>query len=133
VQSVIIDFIAARTNPEAIWLKRQVDQLPMSITTLTLSEVLQGFRYEAQAQKILDKLSCFSVLEIPNRDLALASAHNYRELRTLGFIVHSTIDCLIATFCIQVGHTVLHNDRDFDVFEAHFGLRVVHPPELSMN
>jgi hypothetical protein len=27
---------------------------------------------------------------------------------------------------------LLHNDRDFDAFEAHLGLRVIHPPSLAV-
>jgi predicted nucleic acid-binding protein len=41
--------------------------------------------------------------------------------------VRKTIDCLIATFCLQAGHQLLHHDRDFDPFEKHLGLPVVHP------
>jgi predicted nucleic acid-binding protein len=41
--------------------------------------------------------------------------------------VRTTIDCLIATFCLEAGHALLHRDRDFDPFEEYFGLRVVHP------
>jgi hypothetical protein len=28
---------------------------------------------------------------------------------------------------------LLHNDRDFDPFETHLGLRVLHPPAISSN
>lgn len=35
--------------------------------------------------------------------------------------------CLIATFCLQGDHSLLHCDRDFDPFEEMLGLRVVHP------
>jgi len=41
--------------------------------------------------------------------------------------VRKTIDCLIATFCIEQGYALLHCDRDFDPFEKHLGLRVIHP------
>jgi len=41
--------------------------------------------------------------------------------------VRKTIDCLIATFCIQEGHELLHNDSDFLGFESFLGLQVVHP------
>jgi hypothetical protein len=27
------------------------------------------------------------------------------------------------------GHALLHSDRDFDLFEQHLGLTVIHPPE----
>lgn len=57
----------------------------------------------------------------------MTSAANYRTLRQRGYTVRKTIDCLIATFCIEAGHELLHRDRDFDVFEKALGLRAVHP------
>jgi predicted nucleic acid-binding protein len=59
---------------------------------------------------------------VPN---ALAAAANYRALRRKGVTVRGTIDCLIATFCIENSLPLLHNDRDFDPFEEHLGLQVV--------
>jgi predicted nucleic acid-binding protein len=44
-----------------------------------------------------------------------------------GHTVRKTVDCLIATLCLAQGHRLLHNDRDFDPFEAVLGLEVVHP------
>jgi len=41
--------------------------------------------------------------------------------------VRSTIDCLLATLCIEEGHTLLHHDGDFDPFERYLGLDVLHP------
>jgi len=58
-------------------------------------------------------------------ELATASAQNFRLLRAKGRVVRCTIDCLIATFCIQNNHALLHNDRDFDPFEQYLGLQVV--------
>ena len=60
-------------------------------------------------------------------ELALQSALNYRTLRREGVTVRKTIDSLIATFCIENEHDLLHNDSDFDGYEKHLGLRVVHP------
>jgi predicted nucleic acid-binding protein len=60
-------------------------------------------------------------------NLALAAADNYRKLRKKGLTVRKTIDCLIATFCILNGHSLLHSDRDFDAFEKELGLQVVRP------
>jgi predicted nucleic acid-binding protein len=59
--------------------------------------------------------------------LAVASARNYRSLRAKGITIRKTIDCFIATFCIERKHALLHRDREFDAFEQHLGLRVVHP------
>ena len=41
--------------------------------------------------------------------------------------MRSTIDCIIATYCILEGHTFLHHDRDYDPFEQYLGLSVIHP------
>jgi hypothetical protein len=50
---------------------------------------------------------------------------NYRTLRARGITIRSTIDCLIATFCIEERHELLHCDSDFDSFKEHLGLAVV--------
>ncbi len=68
-----------------------------------------------------------SVLSSGGVEIAVAAAENYRILRTKGITVRKTIDCLIATFCIREGHELLHRDRDFDPFEMHLGLQVIHP------
>ncbi len=46
-------------------------------------------------------------------------------LRAQGVTVRKTIDMLIATFCIENGHELLHADRDFDPIEQHLRLRTV--------
>ena len=55
------------------------------------------------------------------------AAKNFRALQKRGITVRKTIDCLIATFCIQEAHQLLHNDNDFQGFEDFLGLQVVHP------
>jgi len=62
-----------------------------------------------------------------SRLIATKSGKNYRFLRSKGITIRKTIDCLIATFCIENEYQLLHNDRDFDPFEKHLGLKVVHP------
>lgn len=57
-------------------------------------------------------------------------AINYRQLRQQGITIGSTIDCLITTFCFESNITRRHNTRDFDPFEQHLGLQVIHPQVL---
>ncbi len=71
----------------------------------------------------------FTVFSTDGKDLAIAAARNYRELRRHGHTVRKTIDCIIATFCIKNGHILLHRDRDYDAFEQRLGLQVVHPAD----
>ena len=72
-------------------------------------------------------LTRFEVFDGCGTEVALLAARNYRTLRSRGITVRKTIDCLIATFCITGGHTLLHRDADYDPFERHLGLNVLHP------
>ena len=94
---------------------------------MILCEVLQGFREEWKFERVASELRLLPILSLGGEDLAVASARNYRLLRSKGITIRKTIDCLIATFCIEHGHQLLHRDRDFDPFETHLGLRVIHP------
>jgi predicted nucleic acid-binding protein len=67
----------------------------------------------------------FHVFQSGGGELAVAAAPNHRDLRHQGYTVRKTIDCLIATFCLQAKHELLHRDQDFDCFEKRLGLKVV--------
>ncbi len=56
--------------------------------------------------------------------IAAKAAENYRMLRRKGITVRGTIDAIIATWCIENGAYLLHNDRDFDRFAEHLALPV---------
>jgi len=45
-------------------------------------------------------------------------------LRKQGITVRKTIDVIIATFCIENGFPLIHNDSDFDPMEEILGLIV---------
>lgn len=125
--TVWIDYLGGITNPETLWLDSQVSRQRLGLTDIILCEVLQGIRDDAAFRRVQRRLLSFEVFETGGVELAVASAQNYRILRTHGHTVRKTIDCLIATFCIETGHSLLHRDRDFDAFERHLRLRVVHP------
>ena len=125
--SVWIDLLAGRSNAETEWLARELVQQRMGLTDQILCEVLQGIRGEKAFAQVREKLLEFEVFDSGGAELGVAAARNYRLLREQGLTVGTTIDCLIATFCLENGHTLLHRDRDFDVFEERLGLRVVRP------
>jgi predicted nucleic acid-binding protein len=125
--SVWIDFFAGRPNPESLWLRKELVDQRIGLTDLILCEILQGIRDDEDFRRAHLRLSRLPILECGGEYLAVDSARNYRALRAKGITVRKTIDCLIATFCIEHGHSLLHRDRDFDPFETHLGLRVVHP------
>jgi predicted nucleic acid-binding protein len=125
--TVWIDYFNGAETPQTTFLHRILDQVPILVGDLILAEVLQGFRQEADfetAQRILTK---FSQAAMVNPELALQSARNYRALRQKGITIRKTIDSLIATYCIENDHELLHNDNDFDGYEQHLGLMVIHP------
>ena len=60
------------------------------------------------------------------KEIAVKAAQNFRKLRKHGITIRKTIDVLIATYCIEYGFELLHNDRDFDPMEELLGLQVRH-------
>lgn len=129
--SVLIDFLSGRMTAQTDWLRRQPDLERMGITTLILSEVLQGIRDDGIFAETLAILGQFVIYETGKSELAVDSARNYRALRKRGLTIRSAIDCITATFCIAEKHELLHNDRDFDGFEEHLNLLVLHPETLN--
>lgn len=126
--SVWIDFLNRKITPQTQWLRDARGIIEIGLTTLVLVEVLHGIRFDNKFRDTERLFHAMPVLESVTVATAVQSASNYRSLRALGITVRSTIDCLIATFCIEHGHQLLHNDRDFDAFETHLGLRAIHPP-----
>jgi predicted nucleic acid-binding protein len=125
--TVWIDYFGDVANDETLWLDQALGRDRLGLTDLILCEVLQGIRGEAAFTHVCDELMKLRMFPAGGSDLAIAAAHNYRTLRRRGFTMRKTIDCWIATFCLLSGHTLLHRDRDFDMFENVLGLQVVHP------
>ncbi|MBI5565681.1 MAG: PIN domain nuclease [Chloroflexi bacterium] len=125
--TVWIDYLNGFDTPYTVWLDAELARRRLGLTDLILCEVLQGLPDERQAKAVRRELARFAIFETGGIDLSIAAARNYRLLRSKGYTIRKTIDCLIATFCLRDGHTLLHNDRDFDPFERKLGLRVIHP------
>ena len=125
--SVWVDYFNGVENPQTDFLNTILDKTPILIGDLILAEVLQGFRHDPDFEKVRRILSKFMQESMVNPVLAVQSARNYRFLRQKGVTVRKTIDSLIATFCIENDYELLHNDSDFDGYEEHLGLRVIHP------
>ena len=124
--TVWIDYLRGTENPETTWLDRELQRQRLGLTDLILCEVLQGIRDQNTFARVQLDLLKFQVFQTGGSSLAVAAAQNYRALRERGYTVSKTVDCLIATFCLQARHELLHRDHDFDVFEKLLGLQVVH-------
>lgn len=90
-----------------------------------MAEVLQGFASESDFRRAERIFAALEFRAMAGRAIAIAAARNHRALRARGVTPRSTIDTIIATFCIAERHDLLHCDRDFDPFERHLGLRVL--------
>jgi predicted nucleic acid-binding protein len=125
--TVWIDYLSGRDNSETDYLDRELSRQRLGLTDLILCETLQGLPDERSFTRVLQELRKFELFETGGEEMAILAARNFRRLRQHGRTVRKTIDCLIATFCLQHGHSLLHRDRDFDHFEQVLGLTVIHP------
>ncbi|MBX3055071.1 MAG: PIN domain nuclease [Anaerolineae bacterium] len=125
--SVWIDYFNGVITPETDYLHRALGQEMIFTGDLIFAEVLQGFRLQKDFDRARMALLKFRVVEMVGVGTAVKSAQNYRFLRAKGITIRKTIDCLIATFCIENNLALLHADRDFDPFEQHLNLQVRHP------
>ena len=123
--SVWIDYFNGAATPQAEKLDSLLGQEPLAIGDLILAEVLQGFGSERDFNQAKTILTAFTVIELGGQRIAIEAAKNFRRIREFGITVRKTIDCIIATWCIESGYQLLHRDRDFDPFAKHLGLQVI--------
>ena len=123
--SVWIDYFKGTIAAHTEKLDSLLGLEPLAIGDLILTEVLQGFGDERDFNEARKMLTSLMVVELGGQEIAIQAAKNFRVLRKLGVTGRKTIDTVIATRCIESGHDLLHNDRDFDHFARHLGLRVV--------
>src|SRR5271165_5828841 len=110
--SVWIDYFNER-DTRAVQALERLSKSLLLIGDLVMTEVLQGFRLEAQFSRAEEFFASFAFDSMVGREIAIAAARNYRSLREKGVTPRKTIDTIIATFCVMKGHYLLHSDRDF--------------------
>ena len=100
------------------------DDASILVGDIILLELLQGARTDAQAARIERLMRAFAFERMLDRELSAVAARNFRTLRGLGFTIRTSVDLIIATFCIEHGHALLQDDRDFQPMAKHLGLRL---------
>ncbi len=123
--SVWIDYFNGISSPEVERLDDTIAADLIVVGDLVLTEVLQGFRSDADFETARSALGAFDVVPMLGYDLAIRTAENYRTLRARGVTVRKTIDMIIGTFCIERGLPLLFSDRDFQPLVDHLGLKAV--------
>ena len=122
--SVWIDYFRGALTPQTDTLDDLLGRENVAIGDLMLVEVLQGFDRDRDFNRVRELLTSLTVVHLGGRELAIQAARNFRRLRSRGITVRKTIDTIIATWCIENGHELLHSGRDFEPFAAHLGLRI---------
>lgn len=90
---------------------------------IVLAEVLQDARDEAHAVRLEVDLRRFPIVAMLGGELAVKAARHYRHLRAAGVTMNKLADLFIGTFCIELGHALLHCDADFEPMARLRGLR----------
>ncbi len=125
--SVWIDYFNGQLTWQTNLLDNLLSDVPVIIGDLILTEVLQGFRSDAEYESAKSYLSAVAFHQMGGYHVAVQSALNYRILRKKGVTVRKTIDIIIGTYCILEGLPLLHDDRDFDPMVSHLSLKVFAP------
>jgi hypothetical protein len=121
--SVWIDYFHGITTPQTNKLEELLGTEPVLTGDIILAEVLQGFVSDRNFNQAKNLLTSLETVELVGKHIAIQAAKNFRKLRLQGITVRKTIDTLIATYCIENKISLLHDDRDFDPFVEHLGLR----------
>ena len=123
--SVWISALRGVPNEATRKLISGIDTDQILVGDLILLELLRGARTESEASRLERYLRPFTLVEMLNVPTAVKAAANYRLLRRRGITIRSSIDVIIGTFCIESGHSLLQNDRDFLPMAEHLGLELV--------
>lgn len=122
--SVWIDYVNGAETIQTNILDIELKNRRVATGDLIIAEFLQGFREDKQFQEAKEIMDSLEYFDFVGREIAINAAQNFRKLRKKGITVRKTIDVLIATFCIEYGFELLHNDRDFDPMEEVLGLKM---------
>lgn len=120
--SVWIDFFNGIPNAETNRLDNILGLEEVVIGDLILTEVLQGFRKDADYKIARQVFTSISVHDLLGKEQAIKSAENYRKLRKKGFTIRKTADVIIATYCIENQIPLLFTDKDFLPFVDYLDL-----------
>jgi predicted nucleic acid-binding protein len=123
--SVWIDYFNGVSTPQTNKLDSLLGSEPLALGDIILTEVLQGFTNDLDFKRAKKLFSGFVLFDMLGEKNAIKTAENYRNLRKHGVTIRKTIDCIIATFCIENKHSLLFQDKDFNPFVNKLGLKFV--------
>jgi predicted nucleic acid-binding protein len=123
--SVWIDYFNGLVTVKTDWLDSALGNTPIIMGDLILTEVLQGFQYDADFKVARKLLLSIPFMPMLDQQLAIESAMNYRFLRKNGVTVRKTMDVMIGTFCIHYKIPCLYQDKEFDPMVKFLKLKTI--------
>ncbi|PZX58180.1 type II toxin-antitoxin system VapC family toxin [Algoriphagus chordae] len=123
--SVWIDYFNGKVNEQTDFLHKSLGTEIICTGDLIMTEVLQGFTADKSFREAKAFFEDLHFFHLGGKEIALTSAENFRLLRKKGVTVRKTIDSVIATFCINNEIDLLHNDKDFEPYVTHLGLKSI--------
>ena len=121
--SVWIGHLRNLITPPVLKLRSLRRDEAVLVGDLILLEVLQGARDDPHSALLEGILRRLEIVTLADDRLVVMAARNRRTLRSFGISSRETVNLIIGTFCIEHGHELLHDDRDFEPMHEHLGLR----------
>jgi predicted nucleic acid-binding protein len=122
--SVWIDLFAGKHTKATNYVISAINETQdLCICGPIITEVLQGIRSDKEYEKVKSILSELIYLPI-SKSTFFRSASIYRSIRKNGKTIHSPIDCIIASICLEHEVKLLHNDKDFIVISQYTSLEL---------
>jgi predicted nucleic acid-binding protein len=122
--SVWIDYLKGSQTSQTKQLDAMLSDSSLDFVMLdvVLMEVLRGIRSDHEYKNTQVALTALPVHQAGGEEIATHAAQIYRKLRREGQTVRSSIDLLVASWCLHSNADLLHNDRDFAVIANAFPL-----------
>ena len=123
--SVWIDFFnGADTHEISIFESSIENEESITYSGIILQELFQGINHVKQRKLVENHFVPFFEL-FPHKSTYLLAARIYRDSKSNGHPIRSSIDCLIAALAIENDCRLLHRDRDFKYIEEVSQLKVI--------
>ena len=122
--TVWIDLFLGRETPCIYQLENLIaNKQDLCTCGMIMTEILQGISNDTEYRKTLTVLS--ELLYLPmDQSIFIHASKIYRDLRKKDITIRKTIDCMIASLCLEHGVQLLHNDRDFTLIADLFPLQI---------
>lgn len=126
--TVWVDFLKAKGTAFDLHLAELIGRGEVvALTDLIYCEILQGIRDQTRFAQVRDVLRSYPILRIRGLHVFEQAAEIYRDCRRRGFTIRKTIDCLIASTCLNAGAELYHNDRDYEFIARVRNLKIYNP------